>query len=465
MGKAHAFPAMDDPSRQQLLAWAASRDERAFRAVVERYAGLVHGAALRRTGNPELAAEAAQAVFVKLAQKPREAAAHPAAWLHRAAVFEAQHVLRSEFRHRRRAEALANSMSTEPESESWSTVRVHLDEALNAMPAADRRVLLLRFFEEHTAAQIGEALGVSTEAAQKRTVRALDRLAGLLRRRGVAVPVAMLASGLTHQLADAAPAGLVSKLTAAATSAAPSVSFLTSSLAAMSTAKLTTAAIVAVSASLPVMWDAAFATSSPRKPASVIIRDLAPAPQASPALALPETEVPADLASFVRELDRFASAGDPPAGLERQLRRRIFEMSAEQIRALAAMLPQRPNPSALYDIIASVYGRWMETDPEGAKAATLACQEPYLKHAARHGLLGTWAATDPQGALAWLTAHPDLNEHGFAIMNVFRGWAHRDPKAAADGALTVPEEGRSGAVHAALSEWAASPREAENAVL
>jgi len=35
------------------------------------------GAALaKRTGNPGLAAEAAQAVFVKLAQKPREAAAH-----------------------------------------------------------------------------------------------------------------------------------------------------------------------------------------------------------------------------------------------------------------------------------------------------------------------------------------------------------------------------------------------------
>jgi len=449
---------MNDPATPQLLAWAATRDERAFRAVVERYAGLVHGVALRKTGNPELAAEAAQAVFVKLAQKPREAAAHPAAWLHRAAVFEAQHVMRSELRHRRRAEALAESMNAEPAQETWSAVRGHLDEALNDLPAADRRVLMLRYFEERTASQIGEATGVSAEAAQKRTVRALERLSGLLRRRGVAVPAAMLAAGLTNQLAVPASAALVTRFTAAATSAAPaSAGFFTAALAIMSSTKFTTAAIVALAAAVPVTWDVAFASRLPVRPVEPVgpVGPVRPAPAA----------VPSPLTAFLHELDRLAKSGDdPPPGLELSLRKRIMEMSADEVRALAAALPQRPNPAALYDIVSSVYGRWFEVDPEAAKAALLDCDQPYLKHAARHGLLVTWGAADPKGALAWLDKNPDLNEMGFAMMNVFRGWAHRDPKAAADGALTIAEENRSAAVHAALQTWATSAKETEGAI-
>ncbi len=456
---------MTDPASQQLLAWAATRDERAFRAVVEHYAGLVHGVALRRTGNPDLAAEAAQAVFVKLAQKPRDAAAHPAAWLHRVAVHESQHVLRSEFRHRRRVQALADSMNTEPAHEPWSAVRDHLDEALDDLPAADRRVLMLRFFEGCTASQIGQAIGISAEAAQKRTVRALERLSGLLRRRGVAVPAAVLGTGLTSQLAEAAPAALVTQCAAAAASVAPASGFLTSSLAIMTTAKLTTTAVVALAAAIPVAWDVA---ASSRATSALVGPDLSDSSDRSDSSDPSDGSDPSDpsaIAAFIEALDRLANSGDdPPPGLELSLRRRIMEMDGAEIRALAAALPQRPNLAALYNIVACVYGRWFEVDEDGAKTALLARHEPYLKHAARHGLLATWGAADPQGALAWLGAHPDLNEHGFAMMNVFRGWAHRDPRAAADGALAVAEENRGAAVHAALQTWAATPQETQSAV-
>jgi hypothetical protein len=52
-----------------LRAFAEKRSEEAFRLLVERYAGLVFGVAVRRTTVRELAEEATQNVFVVLARK------------------------------------------------------------------------------------------------------------------------------------------------------------------------------------------------------------------------------------------------------------------------------------------------------------------------------------------------------------------------------------------------------------
>ncbi|RYD41248.1 MAG: RNA polymerase sigma-70 factor, partial [Verrucomicrobiaceae bacterium] len=74
---------MDD--RTLLDRYLASHDEGAFRELVGRHLDFVHAVARRVTGNDELARDAAQATFVKLA---RNAARVPrtlslSAWLHR----------------------------------------------------------------------------------------------------------------------------------------------------------------------------------------------------------------------------------------------------------------------------------------------------------------------------------------------------------------------------------------------
>jgi hypothetical protein len=48
----------------------------------------------------------------------------------------------------------------------------------------DRNALVLRFFDRCDFKSVGAALGISDDAAQKRVSRALDRLRGLLARRG-----------------------------------------------------------------------------------------------------------------------------------------------------------------------------------------------------------------------------------------------------------------------------------------
>jgi RNA polymerase sigma-70 factor (ECF subfamily) len=54
--------------------------------------------------------------------------------------------------------------------------RLRVRAALEALPGADREVLVLRYLEELSAAEVGAVLGVSEAAAKKRALRALQRL-------------------------------------------------------------------------------------------------------------------------------------------------------------------------------------------------------------------------------------------------------------------------------------------------
>ena len=207
-----------------LRAWAHERSEPAFRAVVERYAGLVFGVAQRRIAERPLVEEAVQNVFTDLARKAAvivELQRPLAAWLHRCAVYECSHLLRSETRHREKMKRFANTPTDEPAPDPWQELRPLLDDAINALPEMDRRVLLLHWFERRTFTDIAEKTGSTTAAVQRRGLRALDKLAALLRRSGAVIPVAILAAGLTPQLSAAAPAGLAAPVSAAALHAAP----------------------------------------------------------------------------------------------------------------------------------------------------------------------------------------------------------------------------------------------------
>ena len=267
---------MNEPEdRTLLMEWARGRSEAAFRAVVERYAGLVFGVALRRTGERALAEEAVQNVFSDLARKAPvivELNRPLAAWLHRSAVYEAANLLRSESRHRERMKHYASTAAEAPAPDPWEEVRPLLDHAINSLGEADRRVLLEHWFERRTFADIAEKSGASVAAVQRRGLRALDKLSALLRRRGVVLPAAVLAAGLTPRLTQAAPGGLTTAVSAAAIQAAPAAgglaTFFQQTLYAMTSAKLTTAAVVLAAAALPVSVQVASTAGLPSRPPS-----------------------------------------------------------------------------------------------------------------------------------------------------------------------------------------------------
>ena len=169
----------------QLLAkFVTDRSPDAFTTLVTRHAGWVHSLARRTVRDPHLAHDVSQAVFLLLAERAGTIrdGSRLAAWLLRATSFAANHAVRDESRRRRREHVAA---ATRPESEHRSdpanvdpSVELYaaLDQAVARLNTLDRDVITRRFYQGQSLDAVGEALGISADAARKRVARSLDRL-------------------------------------------------------------------------------------------------------------------------------------------------------------------------------------------------------------------------------------------------------------------------------------------------
>src|ERR1041385_477316 len=236
---------------QRLLAdYVAQGSEQAFRELVGRYVDLVYSTALRLVGgDAHRAQDIAQIVFADLARKARVLPNDVmlGGWLHRDTCFAAAKVMRGErrrqFRERRAAEM--NALPDHAQTNMAELAPV-LDEAINRLGARDRAAIMLRFFEQRDLRGIGDALGISENAAQKRVSRALDQLRVLLKARGVALSVTALGGVLAAEAVTAAPATLTATISSSALAATASVASTASILKVMIMTKLKTGIIGAV---------------------------------------------------------------------------------------------------------------------------------------------------------------------------------------------------------------------------
>jgi RNA polymerase sigma factor (sigma-70 family) len=245
-----------------LRRFVTTADQQAFAAVVTQFTPLVYSLAVRRCRQPDIAAEIAQDVFLTCARKASILVARGTAlgpWLHRATLLETMNHLRKEATHQRHAAAAAQEpIEASGCTREWDDVLPHLDDALNGLDDRDRTAVLLRYYSGHSFSEIGNAMGRTEDAARKLCTRAVEKLNRALRRRGVALPTALIADGLaTHWSAAAAvPSGLVAKISAhvAANFTASGTTCLLSALTIMKTSPvpLTAAALLLIAA--PAAW-------------------------------------------------------------------------------------------------------------------------------------------------------------------------------------------------------------------
>ena len=212
-----------------LREFAARGNDAAFTEIVTRYTDFVYSAALRQVASSAAASDIAQNVFTDLARKAAALARAQdgpppslAGWLHRATRYAALNHLRDARRRLHYERQAMEQLLTDADSPAdWEQIRPLLDEALDSLGAEDREALLLRYFKNQDFRAVGQALGVSDDAAQKRVSRALERLRELLPQRKVAAGAAGLALLLSANAVQAAPAGLAAALaTTALTGAA-----------------------------------------------------------------------------------------------------------------------------------------------------------------------------------------------------------------------------------------------------
>jgi DNA-directed RNA polymerase specialized sigma24 family protein len=106
--------AMDDMAL--LREYAAHHSEAAFTELASRRVGFVYSAALRQVGDPQLAEEVTQAVFIILAQKAAEISDKTVltGWLFKTTRFTALAQLRSAARRRQREQEVQMQTELQP---------------------------------------------------------------------------------------------------------------------------------------------------------------------------------------------------------------------------------------------------------------------------------------------------------------------------------------------------------------
>ncbi len=402
----------DDTDAELLRAFAAGGGERAFAELVRRYASLVYGAALRRTGDPGMAEETAQNVFATLARRAGELTRHPAlaAWLQKTAAFEALRAMEKESSRRRLMHRYSLELSTdEPADDAWQAALPFLDSAVAALPEVDRQVILLRYWQDQPFKKIAETVGGSVAACEKRAERALEKLSRILRRRGAAISAGALATALTPALTEASVApAVLARLTSSAVMAAktaPAASTFLATLILMKS-KLLPLALLALLTLLCGTggWvagrsvDAGSSSMATEPVVSTASRAIAGSGSVHPAAAAHRESLRALLQAAQRDLS--TGVYDPAA--RARAAARIAVIAHEDIRAALAYADELISAAGDSSPLASlILARWAEFDGMAACEAAIVRRDPFLGMPSLVEPVKVWASRDPQAAFDW----------------------------------------------------------------
>lgn len=172
----------DTPETSDAELLAALRREQsggpAFEQLVQRYQPLVWRVCYRLLGSEHDASDAAQEVFVTLFLKRQEAArtAPLPAWLRGVALRTCLAQRRGFARRRRRETVVARP---EYAAQAATTEQsLELEQMLATLDEEDRALVILKYAEQYTHAELAEMFGLSESACKMRISRALEKLRG-----------------------------------------------------------------------------------------------------------------------------------------------------------------------------------------------------------------------------------------------------------------------------------------------
>jgi RNA polymerase sigma-70 factor (ECF subfamily) len=193
-----------------LQAFVQDGETEAFSGIVRRHAGMVYGAGLRVLKDDSRAADVVQETFLQLLRDADRITGSLASWLHRTAIHKAIDAMRRDERRRRReAKYAVNKVC---EMHEWERMSGHVDEAVDELDDEKRELLIQRFFEGRTMAEMAAERGISQPTISRQIESTLGQLRKKLRSRGVLVVAGVLGSLLGENAVEAAPAIVLKEL-------------------------------------------------------------------------------------------------------------------------------------------------------------------------------------------------------------------------------------------------------------
>ena len=246
-----------DSDLQLLARYTRDGVEEAFAELARRHLGLVYSAALRQVRSPQLAEEVAQSAFTDLARNASKLKPDTilTAWLYQVTRRTAIDVVHREARRQLREQIATEMNAMNATTADWTHIEPLLDDAMSALDETDRAAVLLRYFENKSLREVGQALGTSDDAAQKRVSRAIERLREFFSKRGIIVGASGLVAVISANAVQAAPVGLVVTISTVAavagtTSAATATATITQAIAMTAFQKAALTATFAIVASV-----------------------------------------------------------------------------------------------------------------------------------------------------------------------------------------------------------------------
>jgi RNA polymerase sigma factor (sigma-70 family) len=446
--------AMEDS--ELLRAYVESRSEPAFAELTRRHVDLVYSAALRIAGEPQLARDVAQEVFLKLACQAASVRRGNAlaAWLYRTAHSQAVNAVRTEARRRRREQEALRMSELEAGSESaWLALRPWLDQAMATLGREEQAALVLRFFTGRSLAEVGRALDISEEAARKRVNRAVEKLRVFFARRGLTVSAPAIGLALAANAVEAAPAAWAASVTTTALAGAAfggpgagASGTLICLLKGLTMTKLQTTAVgllfvAGVLTPFLVNSGPSLKNQATSRGDQTAAAGLFRARANTSLVANATGALPSAGSSAFARLEAWLLQKDQarhPKLARDELRALVWSLAAADY-PLAWRLRERLQSADLRgQFQEALLYYWSQLDPRAALTAADGILEERARREAVDRALPTWAEKEPHAALAWVSQSQPEHRRAFRLAAVIQAMAKTDPPGAVAALEMLP---------------------------
>ena len=389
--------------------------ESAFAELARRHQAMAFAAAYRICGDRGEAQDILQQALIVLARRAGELGDVRclSAWLHRVVILEAKKARRKSA-NRRLRETMAyqiNELSSDEQGFAHA-IAPELDESLNAMGDKDREVLTLHYLEGQTFQSIAGILGGTAEAWQKRSARALQKLADKLRNRGVTVSAVALGAFFASARAEAGvTTSFLETLTRHATDeSARNAAGTLGKTAILLTMKTGIAISLASGVLLAYGWGVVSRESS-FKPVSDGTETRTQAGQDAESALREKHDRGFTLEMVTQAVGQYDGAGKPDPLAESRLRSLMFLVPQKYLEEVFQILLATEDHQRFQQVAAALFGCWAEQDPLAALARAKEAGD--FSYQAKRAVMVTWLNQDSEGALAVMLADKSKENREF----------------------------------------------------